>query len=1128
VSLSINRMLSRLQGQALLLGALAALAALIAAGRPPTGRAAGSDQQPWAFLPAVWADEPSVAPSPDGVWREANEAALADVQIERAIFPDAYRVVAANLDRLHARLRAAEEAPAGDPPVLWLPLPGGGYAPFTLRPDPIMAPELASRYPAIRTFAGRNMESGAAAGAIARLDLTPHGFHAMILAEGETIFVDPYSRADVVHYLVYRARDAGAPSAPPEESLREIVEPNAAVAEQIGAAIARGLGPVGDELRVYRLAVAATGEYTQFHGGAIEDALAAIVTAVNRVTGIYQREVAVRLQLVAENDAIIYTDPASDPYTSDNISLLLLQNQGTLDDVIGPAGYDVGHLFTTGAGGQATLGVVCRDGQKARGATGLPEPVGDPFYVDYVAHELGHQFGATHTYNGTAGYCSFGRNEATAYEPGSGSTIMGYAGLCGDQNLQNHSDDVFHAATFDQIVAYTTAGDGASCAAVAPTGNAIPTADAGADYTIPAETPFTLGGAGSDDDGDPLLYSWEELDLGPAGPPNNPLAPPYFRSWTPIIIPERTFPRLADLLQNRTALGEQLPVVTDTLTFRLTARDNRGGVAYDTMQLTVDGGSGPFRVTEPAAGTVWEVGRAQAVTWDVAGTAGPPVNCSRADVLLSRDGGRTFPLTLAAGTANDGGTSVVPPDAPSGNARIKIACAGNVFFDVSDDIFPLLPRADAGGPYVTDEGAPVTLDAGGSSAADAYQWDLDGDGAFDDAVGTTVLFNAVGQDGVQAIGLRVVVDGLSNTDHTTVTVRNVAPSLALAANAPVTEGATVTVTGVISDPGWLEPLTATVAWDGGEPQALDGALENEPPAATLTFAVAHRYGDDGAFAAEVCVADDDATACATVDLPVMNAAPAANVDAAAALDVGGMPTVLGAVGEPLALVGRVTDPGSDDVTLRWEWGDGSPVVATLYPANPPDPDPSPSPELGPRDVTEEAAHTYAAASRYQVRFWAEDDDGGVSEEAQVAALVLGPGGRARHAGYWQHQFLGTGAVDFDEETLLSYLTIVDHFSAVFSRTRDAGTIPAAYDVLFLGENGGSAAERLDRELLTAWLNVAHGALGYQDEVDVDGDGEPDGSLGEIVATAEAVRGDPAATAAALRAQIRIVHRLNNP
>jgi len=468
--------------------------------------------------------------------------------------------------------------------------------------------------------------------------------------------------------------------------------------------------------------VAATGEYTQYHGGTVSAGLAAVVTAMNRVNGIYEREVAIRMVLVANNDQIIYTDPASDPYSNFDGFAMLGQNQQTVDQVIGRNNYDIGHVFSTGGGGVAYLGVACERNFKAQGVTGLPAPTGDPFYVDYVAHEMGHQWGGNHSFNGNVGSCSGGnRNASTAYEPGSGSTIMAYAGICGSQNLQAHSDAYFHTISFDEIVAYSTAGGGDACAVTTSTGNAPPAVDPGPPHTIPLGTPFTLCGSATDPDMDPLTYAWEQFNLGPAGSPSAPSGDaPIFRSFTPTTSPCRTFPRLADLQSNTMTIGEILPSYARTLTFRLTARDNQaggGGVDYAQVDVAVDGGSGPFRVTSPNSAVTWKVGENHDVTWDVAGTDLPPVDCPLVDVLLSGDSGATFPTVLAAGTANDGIEPITVPFPVTMNGRIMVQCADNVFFDMSDTDFQVqfaLPDAAGRVPDGNlQPGAPLTVEEAG-------------------------------------------------------------------------------------------------------------------------------------------------------------------------------------------------------------------------------------------------------------------------------------------------------------------------------------------------------------------------------------------------------------------------------
>lgn len=571
--------------------------------------------------------------------------------------------------------------------ALVLPLPDGQTGRFRIVESPIMEPGLAAKFPDIHTYSGQGIDDR---GSTVRFDLTAAGFHAMVRSPKGTVYIDPCSRNDTDHYVSYYRRDLYTEGAAliGGWTCGVIDEPN--MTAETRRLIESGIfATSGSELRTYRLACAATAEYTQFFGGTVELGLAAIVTAINRVTGIYETEVAIRLTLVANNNMLVYTNSATDPYTNNSPSSMLSENQANIDAVIGNANYDIGHVFSTAGGGLAGVGVVCRLGVKARGVTGTSSPVGDAFYVDYVAHEMGHQFGGNHSFNGNSGSCGGGnRHASTAYEPGSGSTIMAYAGICGLQNLQPHSDPYFHTISFDEIVAYTTAGSG-NCPTPVSTGNNPPLLVAGASgFTIPISTPFRLTGAASDLDNDPLTYSWEEFDLGPAGAPDSPSGTaPIFRCFNPVSSPTRVFPALSDLLNNTHTIGEILPTYERGLGFRLTARDNRsggGGVNYASMSFSVTESAGPFEVTAPNTAVSWPATSAQTVTWNVANTNTSPVSCSTVNILLSTDGGQTFPLTLASDTPNDGSELITVPDSRSSTARVMVEAIGNIFFDVSN------------------------------------------------------------------------------------------------------------------------------------------------------------------------------------------------------------------------------------------------------------------------------------------------------------------------------------------------------------------------------------------------------------------------------------------------------------
>jgi len=444
------------------------------------------------------------------------------------------------------------------------------------------------------------------------------------------------------------------------------------------------------------------------------------------------------------------------------------------------------------------------------------------------------------------------------------------------------------------------------------------------------------------------------------------------------------------------------------------------------------------------------------------------------------------------------------------------------------------PVANANGPYSTNEGTDAPLSALGSSDADGdmliYKWDFDNDGQFDDGVGATPGFNLVGQDGIYTVCVRVTdTTGRFDEDCTTVEVLNLAPSIVgLTSDAPVDEGSTITVSSMVTDPGWLENLTATIDWGDGNPvEPIMGVLENNRPDATLTFAVPHIYGDNGEFTVTVCGFDDDTSICTSIIVAVNNVDPTSEIDETGTISVNGTSTFLAHAGEEIDFRGRSTDPGSDDLTLSWDWDDGalSPDVTTVYLVNPPNPDPFPSPSIQPRDVTDIQPHTFGDACLYDISFSALDDDGGTSTD-QAKVLITGNADKTRSEGYWQHQFARVGATDFTNEELECYLLIVNYASTVFSEARDASTIQAAHDVLFLRQNQGSEAEQLDRELITIWLNLANGALDYNQLVDTNKDGVADTELWAVIATAESVRLNPAAIDKELREQTQILHLID--
>jgi hypothetical protein len=615
------------------------------------------------------------------LWTDVAESSIPP-DGERRIVPAFYRTVRLDRTALLTVLDAAPErftlAALSDTTVLVLPLPDGRTSRFRLTASPVLAPELQSQYPEIRTFTAAGLDDPTA---LLKCDLTPWGFHAAIWsARLGTVFIDPYRHGNADYYTVYYKRDFPRPSGKNffcETENKEEEAPVPAGADDQGDCL----------LRQYQLALACTGEYATFHGGTTATALAAMATSMNRVNGVFEKDAAVTMIMVANNNLLVFLNGSTDPYTNNNGGTMLGQNITTCNNIIGSANYDIGHVFSTGGGGVAYLSCVCGS-SKAGGVTGGGSPVGDPFDIDYVAHEMGHQFGGAHTQNND---CN--RSSASAMEPGSASTIMGYAGIC-DPNVQSNSDDYFHARSLEQMGGFVLGG-GNGCATVINTGNNAPAVEAGANYTVPKSTPYVLTATGSDPNGNMLTYCWEQMNpqVGVMPPQPANTQGPMFRSLDPVESPARYFPDYQAVLNNESPTWEVLSSVGRPLAFRVTARDNFAGAGCteeDDLTITVSGTAGPFRVTSPNGGEVWNANTTQTVTWDVAGSNASPVSCANVRILLSTDGGSTWPTVLAASVPNNGSAVVTVPNAVTASARIMVQSIGNVFYDLGNAEFSVV------------------------------------------------------------------------------------------------------------------------------------------------------------------------------------------------------------------------------------------------------------------------------------------------------------------------------------------------------------------------------------------------------------------------------------------------------
>ena len=608
-----------------------------------------------------------------------NKVTQINKNAERTSFPEEFKLVQVNVDAIKNQLASTTNRFSNTKSNTTISFPNinGRMEKFEVYEASNFDADLQTQFPNIRSYVGIGIDDLYAQ---IRFSVDPTGIQAMIFRAGkQNEFIEPYSNDGSVYAVYNSSRIKGKLPFTCTTEDHEIIN-------DMGTEALRANNGV---LKTFRLAMSCNGEYTAYHGGTVAGALAAINATMTRVNGVFEKDFAVHMNLIATNTDVIYTDASTDPYST-TMSQWNGQLQSTLTSVIGEANYDVGHLFgATGGGGNAgCIGCVCVNGSKGSGITSPADgvPMGDNFDIDYVAHELGHQFGANHTFS--HGLEGTGVN----VEPGSGSSIMGYAGIT-NYNVQSHSDDYFAYRSIAQVQSNLL---WKTCPTTTVLTHGAPVMNAGSDFTIPMSTPFILTGSGTDSNNDPITYCWEQNNSATSAftgvSPTNTTSPNW-RSRNPETIPVRYMPKLSSVLSNTlTTDYESVSSVARTLNFTLTGRDNvtnGGQTGVDDMVVTVSAAAGPFDVTSQSAdGISWEQGTTQTITWDVNNTTSL-AGSANVDILLSTDGGLTFTTTLATNTPNDGSEGITVPNVAALFCRVMVKPTDNIYYDINTKNFAI-------------------------------------------------------------------------------------------------------------------------------------------------------------------------------------------------------------------------------------------------------------------------------------------------------------------------------------------------------------------------------------------------------------------------------------------------------
>lgn len=650
-----------------------------------------------------------------------------DKGVARLSFPEKFELYDLNTTALRSQLFSTLNKANPQSVTITFPNANGQFEQFEMTEASNFEPELQAQFPEIRAYSGKGITDKYAT---IKLSISPQGIQTMIFRTGkENEFIEPYSQDHTVYAVFKSQRKKGKlPWTCSTEDHALVVDINNQISNIDRSSTS--------QLKTMRLAQSCNREYANYFGASTAGTsadqakvLAAFNATLTRCNGVYERDLALHLNLIANTTAVIFYNPATDPYST-TLSQWNNQLQTTLTNTIGAANYDIGHMFgASGGGGNAgCIGCVC-DAAKGSGITSPADgiPQGDNFDIDYVVHEIGHQLGGNHTFSHNS------EGSGVNKEVGSGVTIMGYAGIT-SQDIAPHSIDIYHEATIAQIQANLATKTCLVTTSISST-NATPIVNAGLDYTIPKSTPFMLTGSATDDN-NTLTYCWEQNDDAGSLTGANSVASstkasgPNWRTWSPTTSPSRYFPTIQSIIANSATTAatgndvinvEALSSVARTLNFRLTVRDNVpyssiapikvGQTNFDDMVVTVNATAGPFTVNSPNTAVSYTGGTSQTITWAVAGTTANGVNCANVDILLSTDGGLTYPTTIVSGTPNDGTETVLIPNIPGTTNRIMIKGTNHIFFDISNVNFTIT----SGSTDTVAPSAPTALTASGTT-----------------------------------------------------------------------------------------------------------------------------------------------------------------------------------------------------------------------------------------------------------------------------------------------------------------------------------------------------------------------------------------------------------------------------